>query len=338
MKCIAAFCNSQGGILKIGVADDGAVIGIDNSKQLLEQLPNLINQKIGVLPIIELNTDNGREILVLTVKPSAAPVSFQGRYYIRSGSMTTELRGAQLTDFLIKKSGITWDALDVPDNLDFESNSEAINYFKDKSFYRLPFASVEKDNSRLLKKLNLIQKNGHPNRAAFLLFDKNPQRYFPHAVVKIGRFSSDSDIISGEIVGGNLFEQAGNAITVLKNKYLLNNIMYDGIYRKDVLDYPEDALREAVVNAIVHRDYQTTSAVLIKVYADSLTISNEGGLPSQLSIDDLKREHLSIPRNPLIADLFYKAGLIEAWGRGTLKILNECIHNKLPEPFFFGPK
>jgi len=94
-------------------------------------------------------------------------------------------------------------------------------------------------------------------------------------------------------------------------------------------------LREAVFNAIIHRDYNTTSAIQIKIYSNRLSISNEGKLPPEITIEDLKREHLSKSRNKLLADIFYKAGLIESWGRGTLKIFSECKKAHIPEPNFY---
>jgi predicted HTH transcriptional regulator len=93
-------------------------------------------------------------------------------------------------------------------------------------------------------------------------------------------------------------------------------------------------LREAIFNALIHRDYNTTSSIEIKIYNSSLSIANEGKMPPEITIDDLKREHLSKPRNKLLADIFYKAGFIESWGRGTLKIIRECKIANIPEPLF----
>jgi len=98
-----------------------------------------------------------------------------------------------------------------------------------------------------------------------LLFDKNPQRFFPQAVVKIGRFINEADIVSTDIINGNLFQQAENTMSILKTKYLLSAITYEGIHRRELLEYPYEALREAVFNALIHRDYNTTSAIQIKI-------------------------------------------------------------------------
>lgn len=99
------------------------------------------------------------------------------------------------------------------------------------------------------------------------------------------------------------------------------------------LEYPEEALREAIINAVIHRDYIGAHTQL-KIYPDKLILWNEGTLPNDIKIADLKKSHPSRPRNELLADVFFKAGLIEAWGRGTIKITNECKKAGLPEPEF----
>jgi len=197
----------------------------------------------------------------------------------------------------------------------------------------LPGILLESDPQMLLQKLNLI-KDGKLNRAAILLFGQEPQNYFKQAHIKIGRFVSDMDIISSDVITGNLFQQIDQALTILKTKYLTSTITYEGIHRREKLEYPYQALREAILNAIIHRNYLSTSATQIRVYNDKLIIINEGALPLEIRVEDLKATHLYMPRNILLADVFYKAGFIESWGRGTLKMIAECVHQSLPEPEF----
>jgi len=120
---------------------------------------------------------------------------------------------------------------------------------------------------------------------------------------------------------------------ILRTKYLISEIKFEGIYRKEVLEYPEEALREAIINAVIHKDYIGAHTQL-KIFPDKLILWNEGGLPKEIKIGDLKKSHPSRPRNELLADVFFKAGLIEAWGRGTIKITDECQKAGLPEPEF----
>jgi len=104
------------------------------------------------------------------------------------------------------------------------------------------------------------------------------------------------------------------------------------------LEYPYEALREAILNALIHRDYTSTSEIQIRVYDDKLVIMNSGKLPPDISVENLKKDHPSRPRNPLLASVFFYAGYIETWGRGTIKILEACKAQGLPEPEFENEK
>ena len=171
-------------------------------------------------------------------------------------------------------------------------------------------------------------------RAAILLFGKEPQQFYSHAFVKIGRFLTDTDIQTTDVVKGNLFQQLENSLEILRTKYLKSNIRYEGIHRRDILEYPYEALREAIINALIHRDYWGTSHLQIRVYPEKLVIMNEGSLPPEVPVEKLKTNHLSKPRNKLLAEVFYYAGFIEAWGRGTLMMVDKCVEQGLPEPDF----
>lgn len=184
----------------------------------------------------------------------------------------------------------------------------------------------------MLEKLNLID-NGKIKRTAILLFGKNPKRFWTSAYTKVGKFKTDTDIISSDDIEGNLFEQVEKTIDLLRTKYLISEIRFEGIYRKEELEYPEEALREAIINAVIHRDY-IGPHIQLKIYPDKIILWNVGTLPKEIKIEELKKSHSSYPRNELLADVFFKAGLIEAWGRGTIKITEECKKAGLPEPEF----
>ncbi len=148
-----------------------------------------------------------------------------------------------------------------------------------------------------------------------------------------GAFTNDTNLIRTDDVDGNLFVQVEEALSLLRTKYIFSSVSYDGIYRKDEMVYPEKALREAITNAVVHRDYSAYHTQ-IKVFPDRLVLWNNGGLPNGISIEDLLKNHVSQPRNELLADVFFKAGLIETWGRGTVLMMEECRAHKLPDPIF----
>lgn len=332
LKAVSAFANSNGGVLIIGLDDRGKPSGIKNSKKLLEDIPNTIRNKLGIIVSVELDK---KDIIKVTVASCSVPISYNGKYYLRSGSTVQELQGKELADFLIRKTGITWDdALeDISDTgqLDKSTVEDFIRFASD----RIPSIVREKNLTTLLKKLKL-SKNSKLKRAAIMLFGESEEvdRFYSHACVKIGQFLSETDIKTTDVVKGNLFQQLEKTLEILRSKYLRSEIKYEGIHRRDILEYPYEALREAIINALIHRDYQSFSQIQIRVYPDKLIIMNAGSLPPEVPLESLKTEHLSKPRNKLLAETFYYAGFIEAWGRGTLKIVEKCIEQELPEPDF----
>jgi ATP-dependent DNA helicase RecG len=335
LKAISAMANANGGRLFVGLDDQGNPVELHNTKKMLEDIPNTIRNRLNILSTVELEKRAGHKIILITISPSSIPVSFNGKYYLRSGSTVQELRGKELADFLLRKSGIPWDYYSEKHSTLKELDATTVDEFKRLAADRIPGIINETDFSMLLDKLNLV-KNNQLNRAAVLLFGSDPQRYYSHAVVKIGKFLTDTDIQTTDIIKGNLFQQVENSLETLRTKYLQSQISFEGIHRRDILEYPYEALREAVINALIHRDYQGFSQIQIRVYPDRMILMNEGGLPPEITVEDLKRNHLSKPRNKLIADVFYFAGFIEAWGRGTLKIVEKCRDQNLPEPEFYN--
>ncbi len=185
----------------------------------------------------------------------------------------------------------------------------------------------------LLTNLKLCKENTL-KRSALLVFGKDPRNYLINAFIKIGKFGkSDTDLMFQEVIESNAFQIVDKTIEVLDIKYFKKRISYEGINRIETPEYPYDAIREALLNAVIHRNY-FGPPIQISIYDDKIMIWNPGLLPEELSVNDLKVKHASYPRNPIIADVFFKAGLIETWGRGTIKIIEACKEAGLPEPTF----
>jgi ATP-dependent DNA helicase RecG len=189
-------------------------------------------------------------------------------------------------------------------------------------------------NELLIDNLRLKSDDNQLKRAAVLLFHKDPEKYITGAYIKIGYFYDDDDLAFQDEIHGNLFEQAEQTIQLLTTKYLKATISYQGLHRIEQFPIPEPALREALLNAIVHKDYSCGIPIQISVYQQKLIIWNQGQLPENWTIAHLSEKHPSKPYNPDIANCFFRAGLIESWGLGTLKILNECKKAKLSVPNF----
>jgi ATP-dependent DNA helicase RecG len=335
LKWICGFANAKGGKLIIGKNDVGKVIGVDNSKKLLEDIPNKIQNQLGIICDVNLIEENALGVIEIDVKPYDIAISYQGKYHYRSGSTKQELKGKALNEFLLKKSGRTWDdVVETRATLD-DIDPKAIDAFIKSavSSKRMPFIENETNSEIILDNL-LLRENGGIKRSAIVLFGKNPCKFYINAFVKIGRFGkSDDELLFQEVVEGNAFQIADRTLEMLDKKFLISPISYEGLYRVEKWEYPYKAVREAIINAIVHRDY-SGAPVQISVYDDKIMIWNEGKLPEGISIEDLKQKHSSRPYNPTIASVFFKGGLIEAWGRGTINIISECVKIGLPEPIF----
>lgn len=335
LKWICGFANAHGGKLIIGKNDNGEIVGLENHNKLLEEIPNKIQNHLGIICDINLHEKQGKHYIEIVVKPYDIAISYHGKYHYRSGSTKQELKGNALNEFLLKKSGRTWDdVIELRASLE-DIDPEAINAFKKAASQskRLPFIEEEKNISNILENLLLVEKE-NLKRAGILLFGKKPCRFFINAFVKIGRFGkSDDDLLFQEVIESNIFELADKTLEVLDRKFLISPVSYEGLHRIENWEYPYKAVREAIINAIVHRNY-TGAPIQISVYDDKMIIWNEGKLPEGFTIENLKKQHSSKPYNPLIASVFFKGGLIEAWGRGTINIINECLNANLPEPKF----
>lgn len=332
LKSICAFANTHGGTLFVGKDDIGNVMGISNIKKLLDDIPNQIKNSLGIVAEVNSKKIEGKEIIIVKIKPAKSPVSHKGKFYKRSGSTTQELNGSELQSFLLEKNNIAWESVIEESASLSDIDEKTIEQFKNLAKKRFAAASEESSITRLLEKLHLI-KGKKLTRAAILLFGKDPQKFYPSAYVRIGRFKDDVTFLSMDDIKGNLFQQASGTMEILIKKYLYSDIKIEGLYREDHLEIPEPSLREAIVNAIVHKDY-SDGTTQIKLYPDYVSIWNNGELTSKLTIEKLKKRHPSFPRNELIAETFFKAGLIEKWGYGTVKIIDECVKAGLPDPVF----
>ncbi|WP_302315183.1 helix-turn-helix domain-containing protein, partial [uncultured Parabacteroides sp.] len=252
VRYVSAFCNADGGTLYIGIDDNGKIVGVEQSQKLIEKLPNFIAQKTGITPLIKLHEADGMEYISIELQPSSMPISVHGRYYIRSGSVTSELQGNQLNMFLSAKMGLTWESVVEESFTADEIDLETVERFKVLAKDRVPSIEGETDMPVLMERLNLLV-GGRFKRAAIVLFGKNVQKYVLQARIKIGKFLSDTEVLTTDIVEGNLIQQVDRTLDILRTKYLLSYISYEGIHRREKLIYPYEALREALLNAIIHR-------------------------------------------------------------------------------------
>jgi len=335
LKVLCGFANAQGGCLVLGRDDAGHARELPDAKRLLEELPQKIPQILGISPSINLVLADGRDTIEIRVESSTVPVSLRGRYYYRSGSVTKELTGAALNEFLLRKCGLTWDAV-IEERASFDDiDPAAITRFLGdaRKTERMPGAD-ELALPVLMEKLGLAE-TGRLKRGAIILFGKDPLRFYPGVSVRLGRFvQDDTDLRFHEIIEDNLVNSLPEILERLDRKFFVKAIRFEGIHRYETPPYPREALREAFLNAMVHKSYGSGVHIQCRVYDDRLTLWNEGALPDDLPAEALLRSHASKPRNPLIATACFKAGYIDAWGRGIEKMTRACAEASLPPPTF----
>ena len=323
LKWICGFANANGGRIFIGKDDTGKVVGIEDSKRLMEEIPNKIKNNLGITAEVNILHEGDKDFLEIIVLPYTVPISLRGRYYYRSGNVKQELTGVALSEFLLKRSGSTWD--DVIETRatfkDIDEETVKIYLKKAEEAGRLPNINGL-DMPQILDKLRL-SKDGLLKRAAIILFGKDPGGFYPNIFVKIGKFADDDFTIHfQEMEEGNLICLLDNVIKQLDYKFLIRNISFVGMNRIEMLEYPILAFREMLLNALIHRNYMG-SHTQIRVYNNKLSVWNDGGLPEAITLSQLHQPHASHPRNPILA---------QACFRGIMKIIDSCKTAGLPTP------
>ena len=333
LKWICGFANAQGGTLFVGIEDKGEVCGVKDAQKLMEDIPNKVRDMLGILVDVNLKEKDEKQYLEIVTEAYPYPISFRGKYYQRSGATNQELKGVALDRFMLRKQGKTWDGVPVPYLKAEDLDNVTFDLFRKyaKRSGRMEDADLMDDNHGLLEKLRLYE-GCYLKRAATLLFHPDPERYVAGAFVKVGFFREGMDLVYQDEVHGNLFQQIGKLMDLLCTKYMEAIITYEGIHRIETL--PREALREALLNACINKDYAEPSPIQIRVYENKLEIVNGGVLPDGWTVETLLSSHRSFPYNPDIANTFFRSGEIEAWGRGIERIIMACKNDGFSTPEF----
>lgn len=334
LKWICGFANAGGGTIYVGVNDNKEIIGVDNSKRLMEDIPNKIVTHLGIVADVNLLHEGKMDYIEIIVEPSNIPIAYKGIYHYRSGSTKQELRGTALQQFILKKMGRSWDDIGNDRATIDDIDRKAIDYFLRKGIeaQRIPEDQREASTKDILDSLGLIDNDGLLKNAAILLFGKNPLRFFPSIAFKIGRFGkNEADLMFQDVIDGNVIQMADRVMQILQGKYLVSPVRFEGMQRYETLEIPKEALREILYNAIAHKDY-TGPDIQMHVYDDHLEIWNEGELPLGYTEETLMGRHSSKPRNRNIANAMFKAGFIDTWGRGYMKIREGFEAAGIPMP------
>jgi ATP-dependent DNA helicase RecG len=280
LKVICGFANAEGGTLTIGRNDAGDVVGAKDARKLLEDLPNKVRDILGIIVDVRLKKSGAREYVEIKTPPYSNPISYHGEFYYRTGSTSQALKGGSLERFLLRKQGRTWDGIPIPGVRVSQLSKAALKTFRVRARQsdRMPAELLREGDRVLLEKLRLFDQ-GYLRRAAALLFHEAPEEIFTGAYVKIGYFRTDSDLRYQDEIRGDLFSQVDRTVDTILLKYLRARITYEGIQRVETYPVPAEALREAITNAVAHKDYGSGIPIQISIYDDKLMIWNPGQLP-----------------------------------------------------------
>ena len=322
LKEVSAFSNSKtGGVLRIGVSDDGKVTGVDRPKATLKDVSDTTINKLGIYPDISL--DESTKVISVIVSPSPIPLDIDGKYYVRMGNTTQELKGRAKDRFLAERLRISWMDLPVDGSDISQLDKIALDIFRKMAAKKgtISEENLNVSDEELLTKLGLMIK-GKLTRTAILLFHHDPDSVFDGSFVKIGMFDG-SELLYQDWISCPLILMPDKVMDILKTKYMKWIVTYEGIRRIDNEPYPKNSLRECVLNMVMHNDYSSRIPMQIRVWdEEKIMISDHGSMPVDWTMDMLLSSHVSVPFNPTLAKAFAFAGHVETWGRGIERIMD----------------
>ena len=323
VESVAAFATSSGGIVRIGIGPKGQKLGVQIGKGTLEDLSNKIKQNTDPPQYPSIIMEGPEDSVVISIRVEESPIKpvwAFGRPLKRVGRANQHLSREEAQRMMETTTGRTWDALPNESFSLREISKEYVGDFQKK------VGLTQGPLQTLLKNLSLITSDGKPCNGAVLLFGRNPQQFFPEVQVKCARFAGTTSVrfLDEMTIEGNLLNQLENALKFVARNTQREIRITGKPERETVPEYPEEAIREGIINAICHRDYGVVGTIQVRIYDDRLEVWNPGTLPSSLTVENLYQEHASLPRNPKIALAFYRARLIEHWGTGTLRMADAC--------------
>ncbi len=336
IRTIVAFANGAGGTLLIGVTDGSRhVVGVADPTQVEEKLANLISDRIAPRLVPELHLVPWRRtyVLELEVYPSSSRphwVKSEGTdagTYLRVGSTNRKADPAQIEELRRLVLGRSYDEEALP-----ELNPEALD-FRAASELFAPGRSLRRGDLRSLQLTTLHQRREVPTVGGVLLFGLNRHEVFPQAFIRAGCFQGPdkSQILDSAEIRSHPARAVEETLSFVQRN-IRHAVAIRGTRRQETWEFPLVALREAIINALVHADYsQRNSPIRVAVLADRIEIDNPGGLPPGLTIEEIQRG-VSKLRNRVIGRVFHELKLIEQWGSGVQRMTQACLAAGLPEP------
>ncbi|MBI4980485.1 putative DNA binding domain-containing protein [Candidatus Woesearchaeota archaeon] len=348
LETISAFANTKGGKILVGVGEnkDGTVkevVGITIKGKEIENLTNEIKQNTDpvIFPSIDITQMEGKDVVLITLKEcDTKPVFAKGNTFMRVGKTNRKLSVQEIRR--MTKESIDYSFTELPCeeatlkdiDLDFVKNFI-------KQYERIFGSKILSKPRQLLQSLGCLKNNKLAN-AGLLLFSKNPQKYFPYAIVAVARYKGNTvgtEKLDYKEFSGNVFDQIDKTEEYIKNHIaLMSQLHPHKVQREDIPEYPLFAIRELVVNAVAHRDYAERGKIIIKMFYDRIEYYNPGGLPGSITPKNIINMQKS--RNPTLVRVLNKLKYIEELGEGWDRIMeeykNHSLKPKLPDIKDFG--
>jgi ATP-dependent DNA helicase RecG len=340
-ESISAFSNSCNGKILIGISNSGEIKGVQIGEKTIEGLANFIKQNTdnSIYPDIKVEKINNKNIIIIEVKEAdEKPVFFRGKAYKRIGNSNHKLSASEIRKLAKESTKSYWDEQICEEASLEDIDKEKVRVFlKEAKKQRDIDIEEETDTKEALMRLKLL-KNEKLTNASVLLFAKEPQKFFLQAEVKCIRFKGNDvtgPMIDMKVISEDIINQLKKAEDfIFEHIPMAAWIEELKIQRQEKWLYPPKAIREALANALAHRDYCSASKIQIRIFDDRTEFWNPGNLPEGWTVKKLKQKHESKPKNPLIAKQFFLIKYIEEVGTGTNKIIEWCKEWGLPEPEF----
>ena len=313
LKTVSAFSNIGTGTIKFGFNDDGSICGISNIEKTCLDIENKINDSITPNPNYKFELDyNNKTIDLIVYEGLNKPYLYKSKAYKRNDTATIEMDHLELQRVILEGKNMYFEELPYDGKLEFNYLRKV---FKDNLNVEL--------NDDIFKTLGLVDKNGNYNNAAAILADEN--NFSGIDIIKFG--NNINEIMDrGTLEGKSIFEQYNFAFDYYNKNYVYELI--DGPERKVIHKIPENAFREALANALIHRTWDDTPNIRISMLKDRITITSPGGLLSSVSKEEYLNGQVSKLRNPIIAHIFFRLKMIEMFGTGILRIKD--LYKDLP--------
>lgn len=347
-KAICGFLNAKGGIGFIGITDKRKILGTEVTESTKDKLSAFCNH-FDPWPDLDIAyvslKDSNKQVIVITATPKhdATPFTYHGVPYIRNEAQSRKMPAEIYKQRLLNVAGFSenWESLSVKsnDSIDKLDKEEILRTMATgQQEKRLPIAESTNDIKDILTHLDLINEDGQLNNAAMVLFAKNMPAHYPQCFLRMGRFLDESmnETLDSQQLRGNAFQLLSEAENFVRRHLpLSSHFSPNKMERIDELALPFLAVREAIINALVHRNYSDKAGdIALFIFNTHLEIHNIGHLYGGLTVAKLKERHTSRRRNPKIAHVFYIRKLIERYGSGTLRMIELCEQQGIKPPEF----